>query len=134
MSIGERIKERRIQLNMSQDELASKLGYSSRSSINKIELGINDITQSKVIDFANALQTTPAYLMEWDEAVSNLDPYGLDKSKMIKHLGENQELVEIYKNIVDNENLLLLFDKAKDLSESDLKAVLEIINAINKSN
>ncbi|MFV0553052.1 MAG: helix-turn-helix domain-containing protein [Anaerorhabdus sp.] len=67
MSIGEKIKERRLQLNMSQDELANKLGYSSRSSINKIELGINDITQSKVKDFADALQTTPAFLMEWEE-------------------------------------------------------------------
>ena len=37
MKIGERIKYRREQLEMSQDELARRLGYKSRSSINKIE-------------------------------------------------------------------------------------------------
>ncbi len=34
---------------MSQEELATKLGYKSRSTINKIEMGKNDITQSKII-------------------------------------------------------------------------------------
>ncbi|MEA5017730.1 MAG: XRE family transcriptional regulator [Erysipelotrichaceae bacterium] len=67
MTIGERIKQRRQQLNMSQAQLALKLNYRSRSSINKIELNHNDITQSKVIAFAQALKTTPAYLMGWEE-------------------------------------------------------------------
>nr|DAM68897.1 MAG TPA: Repressor protein CI [Caudoviricetes sp.] len=67
MSIGSRIKERRELLNLSQEELALKLGYKSRSTINKIESGINDITQSKVVEFAKVLQTTPAYLMGWED-------------------------------------------------------------------
>lgn len=66
MGIGDKIREKRTLLGMSQDELAEKLGYKSRSSINKIEMGINDITQSKVIEFANALNTTPAFLMDWE--------------------------------------------------------------------
>ena len=37
MTIGERIKLRREELQMTQEELAQKLGYKSRSSINKIE-------------------------------------------------------------------------------------------------
>lgn len=57
------IRKRRLELNMSQQELADKLGYKSRSAINKIELGINDITQSKIVAFANALNTTPGELM-----------------------------------------------------------------------
>lgn len=65
MSIGSRIKERRELLNLSQAELALKLGYKSRSTINKIESGINDISQSKVVEFAKVLQTTPEYLIEW---------------------------------------------------------------------
>ena len=31
------------------------------------KMGKNDITQSKIIAFANALQTTPSYLMGLDE-------------------------------------------------------------------
>ena len=47
-------------------EAAKKLGYKSRSTIAKIEKGENDITQSKIAAFADALQTTPSYLMGWD--------------------------------------------------------------------
>lgn len=65
-TIGDRIKERRTQMNMSQEELAKKMGYQSRSSINKIETGVNDVSQSKIVTFAKALDTTPAYLMGWE--------------------------------------------------------------------
>ena len=58
MSLGENIRAARERLNMTQDELAKKLGYKSRSSINKIESGENDIPPSKVIDFAKALDVT----------------------------------------------------------------------------
>ena len=47
MTIGERIKARREALEMSQEELAHKIGYKSKTSINKIELGIQELRQSK---------------------------------------------------------------------------------------
>ena len=67
MTIGNRIRSRRIELGITQDELASKLGYRSKSSINKIELGVQDLPQKKIVDFAKALDTTPAYLMGWEQ-------------------------------------------------------------------
>lgn len=71
LELYKRIKMRRNELNMSQEELAQKLGYKSRSSINKIEKGQNDIPQSKIIDFAKALDTTPEYLMGWEDNKGN---------------------------------------------------------------
>ena len=65
--IGKRIREKREAIGMTQEELASKLGYKNKSSIAKIETGANDIIQSKVVEFANILGTTVAYLMGWDE-------------------------------------------------------------------
>lgn len=65
--IGERIKNKRLELGLTQEELAKKMGYTSRSTVNKVELGKNDITQSKVVEYAKALNTTVAYLMGWDE-------------------------------------------------------------------
>lgn len=62
--IGEMIKKRREQLGMSQDELAKKLGYKSRSSINKMELGLQDVPQRKVKDFAKVLSVSIGYLLE----------------------------------------------------------------------
>lgn len=69
MTIGERIKYRREELNLSQMDLAIKLGYKSRSSVNKIELGLQNLTQSKIKAVADALDTTPAYIMGWEEGI-----------------------------------------------------------------
>ncbi len=67
LDMGNRIKQKREDLNLSQDELAKKTGYTSRSSINKIEKGLVDLTQSKIQIIADALETTPTYLMGWDD-------------------------------------------------------------------
>lgn len=69
--IGEMIKKRREQLGMSQDELAKKLGYKSRSSINKMELGLQDVPQKKVKDFAKVLSVSIGYLLEDDQKQIN---------------------------------------------------------------
>lgn len=69
--IGERIKIKRELLGITQEELAQKLGYKNKSTIAKIESGKNDIVQSKVIDFANALETTIAYLMDLENESSD---------------------------------------------------------------
>lgn len=65
--VGDNIMKLRKEMGLTQEELALKLGYKSKSTINKIELGINDISQSKIVRFAKALNTTPAHLMGWDE-------------------------------------------------------------------
>ena len=67
MKIGDRIRARREELNMSQEELAFALGYKSRSSINKIENDASGLPQSKIAAIASALKTTPGYLMGWDK-------------------------------------------------------------------
>ena len=68
-TIGERIKERREQLQLSQEELALKLGYKSRSTINKIEMDSRNLKQSKIKAIADALETTPSYIMGWEDPV-----------------------------------------------------------------
>ena len=70
--IGKRIKARRIEIRMTQSELAAKVGYKDKSTIAKIESGANDITQTKVVEFAKALDTTIAYLMGWEEGKETL--------------------------------------------------------------
>lgn len=61
-----RIRQRREQLGLSQEELAARMGYRSKSSITKLEKGINDLPQSKVEELAQALETTPAALLGLD--------------------------------------------------------------------
>lgn len=66
-TIGKNIRNRRIELGWTQEELAIKMGYKSKSSINKIELDFNDIPQSKIKKFAEVLMTTPKAIMGWEE-------------------------------------------------------------------
>lgn len=115
MELYQRIKQRRIELNMSQEELAFKLGYKSRSSINKIEMGDNDIPQSKILAFANALDTTPSYLL------------GLD---VIYTDGENNHLIEC-QTIHDHHAFYKRMEQYKKLLT---KLQLETLNDLNDSN
>ena len=71
---------------MTQTDLALKMGYADKSMIAKIEKGNVDLPQSKILAFANALETTPGELMGWDyetettETVDNI--YKLGKIKL----------------------------------------------------
>ena len=67
MTIGNRIKETRIQRGWSQRDLAKRMGYSNHSTIGKIESGKVDIPQSRIVQFADVLGVTVAYLMNWEE-------------------------------------------------------------------
>ena len=71
---GTRIRKLRESLGLSQDDLATLLNYKSRSSINKIELGERNLTQSKIKAIADALHTTPAYIMGWEDPLESADP------------------------------------------------------------
>lgn len=70
MKIGDIIKNRREELGISQVELAKRVGYTSRSAINKIEKNVNDIPRNKIEQFADVLQLSPSFLMGWDNSDS----------------------------------------------------------------
>lgn len=100
MTIYDRIRFMREQQGMSQQELANKVGFKTSSAVNKIELGKRDINQSKLVAFANALGTTPAYLMGWEDDPS---PKSTDEQllELIDLLSDEQKasLIEFIKNI-----------------------------------
>ena len=64
--LSTRVRLRREELGLSQEQLAQRMGYRSKSSITKLEKGINDLPQSKVEELAQALETTPAALLGLD--------------------------------------------------------------------
>ena len=74
IELGNRIRILRLNNKFTQDELAQKVGYTSRSSINKIEKGLVDIPQSKIAEFAEALGVTPTYILFGDEEINEETP------------------------------------------------------------
>lgn len=67
MTIGDRIRRKREELGMSQEELAHKIGYKNKSSINKIEMDVQQLTQKKIVAVANALGVSVNYILGIDE-------------------------------------------------------------------
>ena len=92
LQLYKNIRDKRIALGMSQDDLAKRTGYTSRSSIAKIESGKVDLPQTKIKLFADALSTTPAELMGWDDtkesimSIPNIIP--LPSTKKVPLLGK----------------------------------------------
>jgi len=115
LEIGKNIMARRKELGMTQEELAKKMGYKSKSTINKIENGTNDIPQSKVVKFAEALETTPAYLMGWEKVQKN-----------------NDTIVGIIARLRTDEDFLSLVDKLNKLDGDKIAGVNQMLSALLK--
>lgn len=73
MNVGTRIRERREELGMSQDELAKRAGYAHRATISKIENGYQDFPIDQIVPIAKALDVTPGWIMGWDKPDTGSD-------------------------------------------------------------
>lgn len=106
------IRKRRLELKMSQEELALKTGYKDRSSVAKIEKGLVDLPQTKIKLFAKALNTTEPELIGYEE---NLETDTDFIAKMMK----DKELINHIKILVEMDN-------------SDKKSVFDMIDFLSK--
>ena len=67
MTIGERIKKRRLEIGMTVDQLSDLIGK-NRATIYRYESNeIEKFPIDVLYPLADALRTTPAYLMGWEE-------------------------------------------------------------------
>lgn len=117
--VGYRIAERRKELGLTQEELAKKMGYKTRSAINKIELGVNDISQSKLGEFAEVLRTTPAYLMGWTDSQTSVEE--LDRMDTVNAI---QEAFDI------QPGLKVLFSLTKDATAEDIERAINMVKIL----
>lgn len=88
--IGEKIKQLRLDRELSQDELAKRSGYDSRSAINKIELGLRDISQTKIKAIAEALGVGVGEILCWNEFDGTHDTKALQKEVSLFELIEQE--------------------------------------------
>lgn len=119
MHIGIRIRTRREELGMSQDELAEKMGYKSRSTIAKIENGVNDVVQSNIVKFSNALNVSVAYLMGWEKAVEE------------KPIETAHKLADLFLNVdFEDAGLLKMLEEYGKLPETKKEQVREYVHLL----
>ena len=116
-NIGERIKKERERLGLSQAELGRLVGYSSRSTINKIEKGERDIPRDKVAKFAQVLDVNPAYLAGFTEKDI---PDGLNKELFLNYVHDpkNPDFLAAIEGTPSDD--LCIKIKASDLDDSEV--------------
>lgn len=104
-TVGNNILNLRKSLGLTQEELAQKVGYKSKSTINKIEKGINDIPQSKILKIAEALETSPEQLIGREDDTDNNNNQSDDKISLTER---ERTMLELFNNISeDNKNMVI---------------------------
>lgn len=102
MNLADRVKQRREELGLSQEQLALKMGYNSRTSINKIENG-RPCSQKIIARLAEALQVSIPYLMGWEDEEKEKPTIQDDG------LTENQQkLMQFVKSVPDDKAAMIL--------------------------
>ena len=117
MDLASKVRQRRIELGLSQDDLAQKMGYSSRTSINKIENG-RPCSQKIIARLASALNVSVSYLMGWDENIAK-DPVG--SAELHVEMIMDEDLTEIFEDFkkLDKKKRKIVKDLVRNLAEAE---------------
>ena len=118
MTIGERIKERRLQLGLTADAVADVLNK-NRATIYRYESNDIEKLPTTVLEpLAKALQTTPAYLMGWVE----------DKETEKK----NDAVADIILKLRSDESFREVVENISKLTPEQLNAVKQFLFAFKQ--
>lgn len=119
MTIGQRIKNRRMELGLSVEELAEKLGK-NKATVYRYESNfIKDLPVSVLENLAIALQTTPADLM------------GIDDEESTQHHTDESE-TEFFEFFRQNPEYHALFNSCRKVKLEDLDLVKQFIDKMTK--
>lgn len=139
MNIGDRIKNRRIELKLSVDEVAERLGK-NRATVYRYENNdIENLPTTVLEPLAEILETTPAYLMGWeDDDVRLIHDSAFSLASIYEVFGyELYTLCDSYLSLLEKENkeqllsfasFLLKRERGKDFEMPTEEEVLNYIN------
>ena len=113
MDISERIKARRLELGLTLEDVALKLGVAKSTILRYETKDIGNMGIDKIELLAKALKCTPAYLMGWELEKT-------DEGYALKSEGDELRI------ILDN--------TVSELSTEDLKKVLDFARFIESQN
>ena len=118
MTVADRIRFKREELNLSQEELAKKIGNKDKSTISKIEKSGNDITMKNIQRIADALGVSSQYLLGWEDVPE------------FEYETENATIVKKNKNEDEARKLYELYQQA----DPSIKAAIETLLKGNREN
>ena len=131
MRIGERIKQRRLELGYTADALA-KLLNKNRATIYRYENGAIENMPIDVLEpLAKALNTTPAYLMGWQE------PHQGSTSTLSKQTEDyylDAETAEYAEMLRTRPEMRMLFSASRGISKEEMQEAVNYIEFIKSRN
>lgn len=110
-TIGQRIKEKRIECGLQQIELAEKANISKQTLYKYENDIITNIPSDKLENIANVLEVSPAYLMGWTASIAN---------------ALNTTSPKLVANIMKNDKIKRLLDVFSKLSCESQKSVMDL--------
>lgn len=115
MNTGQRIKQLRLEKNMTLEELGNKVGV-GKSTVRKWENGIiANMRRDKISKLASALECSPAYLMDWKEKTISLP-----------------EEMDLWNELREDKEMVKALDRYLTLSEEKKKHVINTINMLSE--
>lgn len=127
-----RIKEAIEKSGLTLMELQAKTGI-SKSAIQRYASGETDkIPVDAVKSLAKATGVSAMYLMEWDIPSSESNSQWGNDTANQEYLSNNPELLALYNEIKNRQDIYILFDKTKDLEPKDVESVLMFVQTIRK--
>lgn len=130
MTLGERIKTRRLELGWTQAELAERLGNKSRASVCTVETGKEDLTTDRIVKYAEALGCKPGDLMGWTTNEFNMEEWIQKESNALESSGifierlnrDEMDLVNGFRAAVDSRKEDMLDMARKAIAQKEGKA------------
>lgn len=148
MTVGQRIRARREELGLSVIELAERLGK-ARSTVYRYESDdIQDMPITVLEPLAEALCTTPAYLMGWSDDPIDYENYDLTEvnTEIVRHFNGDARQIHAFlkardedaqqarEELADDPNRKALLNLARYGSAQDVKQVAALIDALRATN
>lgn len=140
MTVADRIRLKREELNISQEELAIKIGNKDKSTISKIEKAGDNITMKNIKRIAEALGVSTQYLLGWEETSKSLrveilkNEYEYEQAKMdgnkelMKELEEKGDyLSEKYRKRYEDYLSTKFFEKEPYFEKDEDKETFEAL-------
>ncbi len=134
MTFGERLQYALNMRNKKASDLSRATGL-SQSLISQYLSDKFEAKNDKAVLIANYLNVDPLWLMGLsDEMVSQPTntQWGDDKANQ-DYLSKNPDLLALYNEIKDRQDIYILFDKTKDLDPKDVESVLLFVQTIRKA-
>ena len=122
MEVKDIIKQRRLELGYTLDDVSKLIGVTS-ATISRWESGeIANMRRDKIVKLAEALKISPSVIMGWDAYENMESQYYLDDD--VKDLAEF---------MFENPEYKVLFDASRNVSKDDIEFVKEMIDRMSNN-